>query len=230
MSVYHLHIPRTSGGFIRRSILSEFDGYSVAGHYRTISNNEFQKASFISGHYGLNPCSFVDKTFTVLRDPNELTFSYIKYLLLGSGYSYVKEDLLKKYLYEEKKRVSVTNVITKFLSSNIDIDKYNKNIDNHLNMAYNLWYLDVKRVSVEAAMEQIESKNISVFFYGSNRLYEDISAFFNIKLKSFLGARINQSFQDTSGLYEKYFEEISLANSVDLELYRRIKSENNAQV
>lgn len=228
MSIYHLHIPRTSGGFIRKSILSKFNEYNVVGHYRTISNDEFDKASFISGHYGLNPCSFVDKTFTIFRDPNELTFSYIKYLLLAAGYSQIKEDLLKRYLYEEKFRASVTNVITKFLCNNVDINNYNKNIHDHLKMAHNLWYLDIKEVSTAGAIEQIKSKNISVFFYDSDSLYKDISDLFNINTEAFQGARINESFQDASGLYEKYLEEISLANSIDLELYKRIKNETNA--
>lgn len=228
MSIYHLHIPRTSGGFIRKSMLSKFDGHNVVGHYRRISNEEFKKANFISGHYGLNPCHFVDKTFTILRDPNELTFSYIKYLSLISKTNNFNEDFFKKYIYEDKLRLAVTNVNAKFLSSFVNIDKYNQNIDDHINMAHNLWYLDVKEVSAEAAAEQIKSRNISVLFYDSKMLHEDVSRLFNINVESFQGDRINESFQDTSGLYEKYFGEISLANSVDLELYWRIKNENNA--
>lgn len=225
MSIYHLHIPRTSGGFIRKSIVSKIDGYNVVGHYRSISDEDFKKASFISGHYGLNPSNFVDRIFTVLRNPNELTFSYIKYLSLVSGVNNFSEDFLKKYLYEDKLRFAVTNVNTKFLSANVNIDQYNKNINNHINMANNLWYLEIEDVSSANAIRQIKDKNILTFFYDSKNLYRDIHDMIGINYNPINISRVNQSFADTEELYEKYFDEISLANNVDLQLYRRFKDE-----
>ncbi len=39
--------------------------------------------------------------------------------------------------------------------------------------------------------------------------------------------RVNQSFVDTKGLYEKYFDEISMANKIDLDLYKEVLNEPN---
>jgi hypothetical protein len=227
MSIYHLHIPRTSGGFIRKRILPNFNGDSVVGHYRTISNEDFKKANFISGHYGLNPCEFVDKTFTVLRNPNELTFSYIKYLSIVSGKYEFNEDFLKQYLYEDNLRFAVTNVNIKFLSASVNIHKYNKNINDLMNMANSLWYLEVEELSVKNAINQIKNNNISIFFYDSEKIYENIYGMLGIESGPTDQYRVNQSFVDTKGLYEKYFDEISMANKIDLDFYKEVLNEPN---
>lgn len=227
MSIYHLHIPRTSGGFIRKSILENFYGYSVTGHYRTIDNYEFEKADFISGHYGLNPCKYVDKVFAVLRSPNELTFSYIKYLALVSGQNNFDEEFLKRYLYDDKLRFAVTNVNTRFLSNDVNLDNYNANIENLMNMANNSWYLENEEVSVERAIDKVKENNIELFFYDSQNLYNSIFDFLNEEFLLMNSPRVNASFMDTDNLYQKYFDEINLANEVDLELYRRVLDANS---
>jgi hypothetical protein len=220
MSIYHLHIPRTSGGYVRKMITNSLNSENnVVGHYRTISENDFKNAEVISGHYGLNPCKFADKTFTILRDPAELTFSYIKYLSLVPGGSEFNEDMLKKYLYEDNLRNSVTNVMTKFLSCYVNIDKYNNFITNHINMANNSWYLENTGSSYSDAINSIKSNQISVFLYDSDNLYSDIAKFLGVDVLESPQKRINESFHDTSGLFEKYFDEIQYENADDYILY-----------
>jgi len=223
MSIYHLHIPRTSGGFVRK-IMTDSDKFQnkVVGHYRAISENDFKKADLISGHYGIGPAEVVDKTFTVVRDPNELTFSYIKYLSMIPGGEKFCDDHVKRYLHEEKLRASVTNVLSKFFSLRVDLDKYNSNIHDHMNMANNSWYLEDKKFSADTAIESIKKNNISVFLYESPNLYNNIITLLGIKLDGAFPDRVNQSFKDPSGLYEKYLDDISKANGEDLQLYNRI--------
>jgi hypothetical protein len=223
MSIYHLHIPRTSGGFTRNLLVnSENFKNHVAGHYRTISEYDFQNADFVSGHYGINPINFVDKTFTIIRDPNELTFSYIKYLSMVPGGELFNEDHMKRYLNEEDLRGSVTNVMSKFLSLEVDLEKYNSNIHDHMNMAKNSWYLKSETYSADIAIENIDRNNISVFLYESETLHQDILKMLEIEERDQPRTRTNISFVDNSGFYEKYFKDIYEANDQDIILYKRL--------
>jgi hypothetical protein len=222
MSIYHLHIPRTSGGYTRNIIKSAIDDRnSVTGHYRTISDDSFKQASFISGHYGTNPCKFADKTFAILRNPNELTFSYIKYLSLVQGGVQFDEDFLKRYLYEDNLRYSVTNVLSKFLTFEVDLEEYNKNIENHVTMANNCWFLKKDNVSVESVFSSISKNNITTFIYESENVHKKVFDFVGLDTVP-QSSRVNQSFADQRDLYGKYFDEISAANDIDIVVYERM--------
>jgi hypothetical protein len=226
MSTYHLHIPRTSGVYTREMLLSGVQAASkVTGHRRTLSIDAFSKADLISGHYGITPCEYVDRTFTVIRNPNELTFSYIKYVSLIKGPNAFNEDHLKKYLYEDNLRDSVTNVLSSFLSRDLDIPRYNSRIGNLPYLANNSWHLKPSEVSVESAVQSIENYNIKLFFYGRENLTDSIAEYLGISADHTRREKINGSPDDVSNLYEKYFSEIEKANNIDNDLYRKLLSD-----
>ena len=223
MSTYHLHIPRTSGVYTREMLPSGVQAASkVVGHRRTLSASAFEKADLISGHYGITPCRYVDKTFTVIRDPNELTFSYIKYISLVKGPYAFNEDHLKKYLYEDSLRNSVTNVLSSFLSRDLDIFKYNSRIGNLPYLANNSWHLRPSEISVESAVQSIENYNIKLFFYGNENLTDAIAEYLDIPANHIPRDKINISPYDVGNLYKKYFSEIEKANNIDNDLYRKL--------
>lgn len=223
MTVYHLHIPRTSGVYVRTLLLKgRTTEESVAGHYRTVSESDFAKAKTISGHYGLSPCPYADKTFAIVRRPEHLTFSYIKYLSLFNGSNAFTEDHLKRYLNEDKLRDSVTNVISKFLSLKLDLNLYNKNIKDLLQMANNSWYLEKLKYSDQTAIDSIKRNNIKIFHYESESLYKDLAQFLSISEDSFAVDKINASPADRSDLYNKYYNDIINLNSTDNQLYERL--------
>lgn len=226
MSIFHLHIPRTSGGYIRKMMLqnAEFPN-KVVGHYRTLSTKAFEDADLISGHYGITPARYVDRTFTVIREPNELTFSYIKYLALFDGPESFNEDHLKRYLYEDGLRDSVTNVLSKFLSLDINLPKYNSRIGSLLHMANSSWYLQPGDVSVESALSFIDKHHVEVFSYGSKNLIESLASYLDISIHYLPDRRVNMSGPDRSNLYERYFSEINKANYIDNNLYKRLVKE-----
>lgn len=223
MSIYHLHIPRTSGGFVRSLLVdSRHFKNNVVGHYRTISENDFENADLISGHYGTNPISFVDKTFAIIRNPSELTFSYIKYLSMVPGGKSFNEDSIKRYLGEEDLRKSVTNVSSQFLSLKLNFESYNENIHDHISMANNSWYLEGKEFSADTAIDSILKNNIYTFVYESTTLYDDILNMLGIRTEVNKEKKVNKSFADETGLYKKYFNEINAANDKDNILYERL--------
>jgi hypothetical protein len=220
MSIYHLHIPRTSGGYIRRLILNN-SSYNkiVSGHHKKIAESDFIEANFISGHYGINPLAFSSKNFSVVRDPCELTFSYIKYLYGAESGQPLPEDHVKRYLYEDGLRESVTNVMSKFLTQRVNFYLYNLNLHDLLAMANSTWHLEGEPYSVEKVLKSISDNNIKLFSYQSKTLYADIAVYLNLEVKNTPTERLNKSIVDIHGLYEKYIDEISKANSIDLDLY-----------
>lgn len=223
MTIYHLHIPRTSGVYVRNLLLEKHASDSVvAGHYRTLSNLDFSEAKAISGHYGLSPCPFASKIFTIVRNPNDLTFSYIKYLSLFDGPDSFTEEHLKRYLYEDDLRDSVTNVLSKFLSLELDMDSYNKNIHDLLYMANKSWCLQGAGYSVKTAMESVYRHKIKIFNYESESLHRDLADFVEIPIERFPSGKINSSPKDKSDLYSKYYNEIAEANKIDTSLYERL--------
>lgn len=223
MSIYHLHIPRTTGGYIRKLLLNSNDfNLPVVGHYRKIISSDLLKSDFVSGHYGATPYDTSRKIFTVVRDPNELTFSYIKYLSGFSGKDSFNESFLQRYLYESDLRQSVTNVLSKFLCLPLDLDRYNLNIDNHLYMAHNSWCLEDGRYSSDLAIENIKTYNIKIFRHGSVDLVGSIADYLNLKVDSNNTEKVNKSTEAGSDLYEKYYSEINQANDVDIDLYSKV--------
>jgi hypothetical protein len=223
MSLYHLHIPRTSGGYIRELILNSLKPEkTIIRHNNPLPKDGFSDADFISGHYGLNPCSYADKTFTVLRDPNELTFSYIKFITLVPGQPEFSEDYLKRYLYDESLRKSVTNVMTKFLSFHVDIEEYNKVLIDHMERVHNCWFLKTEEPSYNEALKNISDRNIKTFLYNSPTLYDDISSFVGVDRFDYSIEKVHESPPANRDLFEKYFDEISAANSEDIKLYEQV--------
>jgi hypothetical protein len=226
MSIYHLHIPRTSGGYVRELILNSLKPVNtVIRHNNPLVAEEFKTADFISGHYGLNPCNYVDKVFTVLRDPNEITFSYIKFITLVRDQPKFNEDYLKKYLYEESLRKSVTNVMTNFLSFEVDIEKYNKVLIDHIKRVNNSWFLKLEDPSSETAIKNISDKNITTFMYDSPTLYDDIARFVGAESFDYSIDKVHESPIGNDHLFEKYFDELSEANKEDIKLYKAISQD-----
>lgn len=195
----------------------------VGGHRRKITEADFSSADLISGHYGSTPFKFSNTIFTVVREPTELSFSYIKYLSPLSDIGLFNEELLKRYLYEEKLRLAVTNVISKSICLSTDLDRYNANIDNHLYMAHNSWCLEDKKYNADSALSSITDNDIKVFLYGHESLYSDIASFLDVEITETPLVRINASIDIEKDLYYRYYDELMLANAVDVDLYERLK-------
>jgi hypothetical protein len=225
MSIYHLHIPRTSGGSLRKEVINNSKFKKIlSGHYTKISPDDFKNYEFVSGHYGIGPARYSEKTFTILRDPNELTYSYIKYLTFVPDNTFANEESLIRYLSDESLSNSVTNVISKFLTLEIDIEKYNSNIHDHITMANNSWFLKKEDFSESDTISSILKNNVKIFYFDDKNLYEKISNYLNIDIDVSRVQNLNVSIDEDRHLYEKYFEKINLLNNIDNNVFAAIKS------
>jgi hypothetical protein len=220
-SIYHLHIPRTAGIFIRSNLLSEFsDKVCFADHYLTILDNSFTDAYFVGGHWGRSP---IDKmknplVFTILRDPIERFISYFNYTK-SLFPEMTKDDLLEYWLYDEKMSKAQSNLQFKFLSSNIDVEQYNRSFDNK-NRVEKTWFLEDGE-SLENTIDFIDS--IETFILDKeNSIADQISNKLNIN-KFSANVRSNESMGNKE-IFSKHYDRIKELNEIDLEIYNYVKA------
>lgn len=226
-AIYFLHIPRSSGVFVNDLVLSSpLKLKSIIAQRHKIDKNCFSDVDFISGHYALTPVPFAKETFTILRDPVERTFSYLKYVSQVNRHLSM-EDVFKKYLNEELLRKGITNQHSKFLTGELDLENYNKNYKEHKVRAKGNWSLVNWSEDVEDVKQSVSKNKIDILFYDDPDLYNKILIKFSlpkINTKSIKENPVNQSPQASQGLYEKYYQEMLSVNKSDLEVYSYFKN------
>jgi len=228
-SVYQLHIPRTSGVFIR-SVLrnySENNNKSIlAGHNFNINLEDFKAQDYIIGHYGLTPTPYVSKTFTILRDPVERCFSYMKYVWQAFYRNSNIDEVFEKFLNDESFKNVLSNQQSKFLTSFMDIESYNKNTDNIKNHFLSGWSLVVPNINKELVIDSINTNSIEVLFFDDKELYKKVLNIFNIENTYGIDYynKTNQSIELDLNFYNNYYDKIVKINQIDIEVYNHLRS------
>lgn len=218
MSIYHLHVPRTSGVYIRENLINSFqDSNNFVGHTQEIPVF-FRGFDNVSGHFANNPIHDIDKTFAVVRNPIELTFSYIQYMRDSFYPNLTFDEVFNKYK-QENILDNFANINIKFLTGFIKVNNYNRDISDLRVMAESCWHVNVYCHSVEEAISHIEQNNIKIFKYEDPYKYNKIS---NLYGKNLAGARINESSHLDKEVFERLYDEVANLNNLDLELYAAI--------
>lgn len=231
-SVYFLHIPRTSGVFVGR----EVSAYSktnnkicLSGHSYNLQIEDFKDKDYVFGHYALTPISYASKTFTILRDPVERCFSYMKHIW-KHFYSYMSiEDTFDFFLKDKDFKSKLSNQQSYFLTSEINIEEYNKNINNEFDHVLSDWNLIKKNINKESVIESIDKNNIEICFFEDKNIYNkvfDILQLTNIKDIDFVKKK-NESVQTELNFYDKYYNAIYEINKIDIEVYNFLKNREN---
>jgi hypothetical protein len=196
----------------------------LLGHGSPISEEAFAKAELISGHFGVEPLNYSKKSFCVIRDPNELTFSYIKNISYKLKINIPFEELINLYLTTKEFSSSVTNLITKSLTGKVDISEYNNYYSNQTIMVDNCWFLKNPLKNYENIISFIEDNNIKVYLYESKDLYKDIFSYINlnnINIDNY--HKVNHTEKEFDYLYDKYFDRINELNYLDKSIYDYFK-------
>ncbi len=229
--IYHLHIPRTSGIFIKRVLQQESRKSNkklLSGHFFKIDIEDLKSQDYISGHYALTPVPHVLKTFTIIRNPVERTFSYMKYIW-EHFYNYMTiEDSFNFFLNNQNYKKVLSNQQSQFLTQEINVDNYNKKIIDLRDMVYSGWTLDSKNITKESVIESVTRNNIEVLLYDDKDLYKKVFSIFEIENVNTLefDKKINQSVEIDQDFYNKYYEQIYKMNEVDIEVYNFFKESN----
>lgn len=214
-SIYHLHIPRTAGVFLRTHLLHEFANKDYfATHYQQLETKSLISKVYVGGHFGITPITHMNKpmVFTILRNPIERFISYAKYTK-----SFFNKDSLNELINGEFS-VLHENTQSKFMTNPIDLEKYNNNLVSP-NTIKNNWFIGQDE-SFENVKNFIDN-NIVVTLENILELPKllGISDFTNM-------SKINETTQH-SGLTKDQYDKIVSMNQLDLEAYNYAKTKKN---
>jgi hypothetical protein len=201
-SIYHLHIPRTGGVFIRNQLLEKYKELECfATHYEKLEQSNINKYFYVAGHFGTYPIQYMNNpvVFTVLRNPVDRFLSYYKYTK-----PFFKTNMLNEWLYNEDLSAIHSNTQIKFLTNKIDIDKYNNNLVNDITINNN-WFIG-QDLDLQKAKSFVDNNIVFVM--------EEIDDVFGISN----GVRVNKSGKQPIITPEQYDRIVEL-NSLDIELY-----------
>lgn len=220
MSIYHLHIPRTSGVFIREFAVKKLNKLIFAGHTQKLPSS-FSDYDIVSGHFATTPIKDTDINFSIFRNPVDLTFSYINYIRDKFYQETSLEDLIEQYLSNEK-IYSFVNINSKFLTGKIDIYKYNKNITNLLEMAENCWFVKNYDTEAKDIIKTIQKNKTILVDFESDHKYATIGQILGISIG---GNKVNESSVIDQDVINKYYDLITFLNKTDLEVYGYAKEQ-----
>lgn len=222
-----MHVPRTSGTFIKRNICNS-PSYSncFLGHKKILEREDFVNKQFISGHFATLPLEYCEKAFAVIRDPNELTFSWIKHISKWGKPDIPFEEMLEMYLLPSKLNYSCTNLISKYVTGVIDVVEYNKHYDDQfITIMDNCSFIKDYVTDYEDVISFIENKNINIYIYGSKNMYRNIFSDYNIDNINIDDSKVvNESTTEYNYLYHKYFNIINELNYLDIPVYKYFKN------
>lgn len=229
--IYQLHIPRTSGVFIRKVLQAyseENNKKLLSGHNFEISLKDFDTQDYITGHYGITPISHTLKTFTILRDPAERSFSYMKYVWQAFYRHLTIEETFEYFLNDKNIIDAISNQQSKFLTSDIDLELYNKNTTNIVNHFLSGWSLIDKDIDTDSVLKSINKNDIEVLFFDDEKLYEKVFNIFKLENKDSVdySKKINQSVEIDTNFYNKYYDRILEINKIDIEVYNILRNES----
>lgn len=139
MTIFHNHIPRTSGGVINHYIKNDerINKYIIEPTDQ-IDVEEFKGKQYIAGHIGQLPQKYIDDvlSFSFVRNPKDqwLSWFWLMYRqgltvvdskIVGSLYG-TPQSYMEKFLYDEEYYPGTSNIQSKFLLGHIDVDLWNK--------------------------------------------------------------------------------------------------------
>jgi hypothetical protein len=191
---------------------------SFLGHKKEIPQS-FKEFKYISGHFATNPISECDKTFAVVRDPVDLTLSYIQYM---NDFFYKTSSFDEIYkMYKEKNIIdNFCNMNTKFLTGSVDLKKYNSLVTKDIKaLAENGWCVEEYSKNIDQVFSEINKNNIILIDFKSSDKYQRISEIYKSEVED---VKTNSSSGVSSETKKKYFSELSEMNKLDMEFYERI--------
>lgn len=230
MSIYHLHIPRTSGVYIRNNIVPDLISKEIphfASNRTEIDVDHIAKSKFVIGHFGRMPLKYMDspKVFCLLRDPVERYISYFKYT---TGYITSKkaaEQNLENWLYGPQSIIQA-NLQAKFLTGSTNVKEFNKHIGNFDAYINNIWHLEEYSLDISHIKEII--KNINIYTMEN---HETFKSDFNKEIGEQLGLKIfkhkdkaNESSSVKVKIDKAHLKRIQEINQLDYEVYDYVKS------
>lgn len=216
-SVYHLHIPRTSGIFIRNHIAKYFKDPKHVSHNMPLYEKNINNYSLISGHYATYPISLMNSPliFSIMRNPVERYISYYKYVRHKFP-EYSNNSLLDYWINDDRLSQLHSNTHLKCFTGSINIDKYNQYYVSKYTSEEN-WFLENYSSEIKDGINFID-KNYIFTMDSMTNLTGSISSLLQIPQFSNL-YKYNSSDKSDWGITKKQYDRIEELNQKDMELY-----------
>ena len=225
--IYHLHIPRCSGVYVREHVLPNLKANDIsffASHHMELKKDDLAYKNFISGHFGTTPIQGANQIiFTMLRNPVD---RYISNFLYITKFNNEKEmyNKLDLWINDPKVLALQSNLQYKMLSNSTDIRWYNESDKNVYQRAENGWCLDSNSfTNPKSVLDKCEIVGLvdehESFLKKLNILLEN-----NYGFTTFLNNKkmnINLKKIQVSESIKKKIAEI---NSLDMEMYEYARS------
>lgn len=229
MSIYHLHIPRTSGIYVKQNVLPHLITGGVP-HFisnRTeINIQEIQNSEFVGGHFGKMPIPLMKtpSVFAVVRDPVERFISYFKYTtgLIRMGKE--AEEKLYDWLYGEQSEMQ-SNSQSKFLTGSMNIEKFNEGVNLFQEAVNHNWFIENYSLSIDDILTSIDEMycysmdNHNIFLEDLNKALKEKFGFTTFKYRN----KSNSSPDIGIEFSKKDINRILELNQIDLEVYEYVQ-------
>lgn len=221
-SIYHLHVPRTAGMFVKGHLQYEFvDKKQHISHSKQLVDDEISTSYLVSGHYGIYPIALMKNplVFSIMRNPVERFISYYKYVKFMFP-EYEKNDLLDYWISDERISKNHSNTHFKNFTGSINTEKFNKNFVNKYTIEEN-WFLENCSNNIQDGFDFIDKHHVFIFD-DIKKLTDSVCDLLKIKPYKNLH-KFNSSDPKDYGITKKQYAKIEELNSIDMELYEYAK-------
>jgi len=228
-------VPRTSGLFIRSGVHLAFQTNklksAIVYHDRSISQNIFKDAEFISGHLGNYPNLFIKdlKSFTILRDPVERFISWFFFMYENSRSFEELEKIFDQWLYNPEIYPYLSDMQTKFLTGTVDETGFNST-KSIMDKTMNEWFL--KDYSFDESVMRAKVDSISCYTVETRGILLDDIIRYMGKTYGFVpnfqhrNMMFNSSTSKRFVITDKMINRIKELNQNDILLYDMVKRSN----
>lgn len=227
--IYHLHIPRTSGIYVKQNVLPHLISGGVPHFVSNRTNIDIEKlkaSKMIGGHFGTMPIQYMDNpdVFSVIRHPVDRFLSYFKYTtgLIRMGDE--AEKRLDDWLYGPQSLIQ-SNSQSKFLTGKINIDRFNNNHKYLQDAVNNNWYLEDWSIDLDVVIENVDKfycysmENHDIFLEDLNKSLHKHFGFTAFKHRD----KANLSPDIGIQLNQNQINRVLELNQVDLGVYEYVQ-------
>ncbi|CAB5218226.1 hypothetical protein UFOVP204_108 [uncultured Caudovirales phage] len=251
MQIYHNHIPRTGGNYVRNALNQKMSDIKQLRIYTRpygfyfcqLEKKDIEKANLISGHFGLEPEFLLGPenllSVTTLRDPvmrlvSHFTSNIAVFETLGNfnpNYSATPLQMFQRWIRTDKDMLSKSNMQARFLTNGLNHNLSNVNLVDSLILLQKRdgWGIGTEEPTYEAALSKIDS----MFCVGTTEKIDQFLARFDNKIKERIGIDListdlnkANAEESTKTLYDSLTEEdidiIKSLNQIDLRLWEYV--------
>jgi hypothetical protein len=229
VSIYHLHIPRTSGIYIKNNVIPHLISNGVEHFISNRSRIDVEKikqSKFVGGHFGLMPLDYMEnpEIFTIVRDPVERFISYFKYTTGPKRAGKEAEEKLDRWLYGEECEMQ-SNLQSKFLTGKLNIEKFNQDILQFQNTVSSGWYLEGYKLDIKNVISSLEKmkaytlEELDLFKIDLNKSLLKQFGFSTFKHSD----KANSSYDIGIKFDKRHINRIEEINLLDMEVYEYVQ-------